>query len=141
MTKEFLKELFIKTKNKYGTNPNDLVKSLGLGYVSSDLGEMYGYYAYFSPRQRGIGINSNLEDHEKTLTTFHEVSHDLLQHRGKVFANYGTIESAKEERDADLLATYFFLDYYGLDIKSPETFEGIILPNKIHFYTRVLLEA
>lgn len=131
---DYLYRQYKKFKYKHGVDPSEIISSIkSIRFREGNLGKIFGVYSFKSERNQAIAINENLNDYNKIYTMFHEISHYILKHRG-MRANLGNINVRKDERNADILATYFFMDYYGLDLKKPETFEGIVLPEKIRFY-------
>ena len=70
-----------------------------------------GFYNYISPNKQMIIINSNLSEEEFNFTLFHELGHDFLGHKDKLLLNSSFTMNLKEEYQADLFATYMYMNY------------------------------
>lgn len=77
-----------------------------------------GFYNYISLNKQMIIINSTL---------FHELGHYFLGHKDKLLLNSSFTMNLKEEYQADLFATYMYINYKNIDY----------LDSKIHFPKRV----
>lgn len=102
-------EKFIK---KYGTSdPEKIVKNMkNLDFAYEPLSEnLNGYYLYLSEKRQIIRVNENLQDTLRQFTLFHELSHNVSKHKGKLLLNTTNISNIKEEYEADLCATYMFI--------------------------------
>ena len=140
MTIKEIYNFYSKLKKIYTINPDTILDEIGIEYEYANLGDLHGYYANLSRNYKMIGINNNLEDWLKNFTIFHEVAHHFHGHQGRIFKNYGRIDSNIEERDADILATLFLLKYEKFKYDFI-TLDNIILPEKIDYYMRMLSET
>lgn len=70
-----------------------------------------GFYNYISPNKQMIIINSNLSEEEFNFTLFHELGHYFLGHKDKLLLNSSFTMNLKEEYQADLFATYMYMNY------------------------------
>lgn len=93
--------------------PLDIVKSLKrvefkiLPLTNS----INGFYKYISPNEQMIVINENLSEEMFTFTLFHELGHYFLNHKNSLLLNSSITSTLKEEFQADLYATYMYINY------------------------------
>lgn len=93
--------------------PLDIVKSLKrvefkiLPLTNS----INGFYKYISPNKQMIVINENLSEEMFTFTLFHELGHYFLRHKNSLLLNSSITSTLKEEFQADLYATYMYINY------------------------------
>ncbi len=74
-----------------------------------------GFYHYISQNKQMIVINSNLSEEEFKFTLFHELGHYFLGHKDKLLLNSSFTMNLKEEYQADLFATYMYINYKNID--------------------------
>lgn len=86
-----------------------------------------GFYNYISPNKQMIVINSNLTEEEFQFTLFHELGHYFLGHKDKLLLNSSFTMNLKEEYQADLFATYMYVNYKNIDYLDNKT----LLPKKV----------
>lgn len=86
-----------------------------------------GFYKYISPNRQMIVINENLSMEMFNFTLFHELSHYFLGHKATLLLNSSITSTLKEEFQADLCATYLYLQY----IERYYTCDNMIYPNRV----------
>jgi Zn-dependent peptidase ImmA (M78 family) len=131
-----IKEEIEKTIKKYGTsNPKKIIGNMkNVDFAFEPLSKnLNGYYIYVSEKKQIMRVHDDLEQHESQYNCFHELTHKILGHKGIILLNYRTtIGSLKEEYEADLGATYFFILHNGInreninDFTIPERAKGLI---------------
>ncbi|WP_297429612.1 ImmA/IrrE family metallo-endopeptidase [Clostridium sp.] len=87
-----------------------------------------GFYKYISPNKQMIVINENLNDENFRMTLFHELSHYFLKHKNTLLLNSSLTMHLKEEYEADLCATYLYLEY----IKKHKYYDNIVYPKRVY---------
>ena len=107
-----------KIKKKYVNelgylDPMLIVKNLKRVHFSIEplSDSVNGFYNYISPNKQMIIINSNLSEEEFNFTLFHELGHYFLGHKDKLLLNSSFTMNLKEEYQADLFATYMYMNY------------------------------
>lgn len=88
-----------------------------------------GFYKYISPNKQMIVINKNLSKEMFNFTLFHELAHYFLGHKNTLLLNSSVTSTLKEEFQADLYATYMYLNYiqnYDFD-----SFDNVYFPNRV----------
>jgi len=86
-----------------------------------------GFYKYISPNKQMIVVNENLSSEIFNLTLFHELSHYFLKHTNALLLNSPLTAKLKEEYEADLCATYLYLEY----INKHRCCDNIIYPKRV----------
>lgn len=93
--------------------PIDIVKSLKrvefkiLPLTNS----VNGFYKYISPNRQMIVINETLSEGIFIFSLYHELGHYFLNHRKSLLLNSSFTSDRKEEYQADLYATYMYINY------------------------------
>ncbi|MFR4997402.1 ImmA/IrrE family metallo-endopeptidase [Clostridium sp.] len=88
-----------------------------------------GFYKYISPNKQMIVINENLSKEMFNFTLFHELAHYFLGHKNTLLLNSSVTSMLKEEFQADLYATYMYLNY--INNSSYESSNNNYLPNRV----------
>ena len=88
-----------------------------------------GFYKYISPNKQMIVINENLSKEMFNFTLFHELAHYFLGHKNTLLLNSSVTSMLKEEFQADLYATYMYLNY--INNSSYESLNNNYLPNRV----------
>jgi Zn-dependent peptidase ImmA (M78 family) len=88
-----------------------------------------GFYKYISPNKQMIVINENLSKEMFNFTLFHELAHYFLGHKNTLLLNSSVTSMLKEEFQADLYATYMYLNY--INNSSYESLNNNCLPNRV----------
>ena len=88
-----------------------------------------GFYKYISPNKQMIVINENLSKEMFNFTLFHELAHYFLCHKNTLLLNSSVTSMLKEEFQADLYATYMYLNY--INNSSYESLNNNYLPNRV----------
>lgn len=70
-----------------------------------------GFYKYISQNKQMIVVNENLSDEMFIFTLFHELGHYFLEHKHQLLLNSSYTSTIKEEFQADLYATYMYMNY------------------------------
>lgn len=70
-----------------------------------------GFYKYISPNRQMIVINENLQEDMFLFSLYHELGHYFLNHRKSLLLNSSFTSNRKEEFQADLYATYMYINY------------------------------
>lgn len=93
--------------------PLDIVKSLKrVEFKILPLTDsVNGFYKYISPNRQMIVINENLTEEMFNFTLFHELAHYFLKHKNSLLLNSSFTSNLKEEYQADLYATYMYINY------------------------------
>lgn len=95
-----------------------------------------GFYKYISHNKQMIVINENLTEEMFTFTLFHELGHYFLEHTNELLLNSSFTSTHKEEFQADLYATYMYINY--LEKHSIDSLENYSLPPRakelIHYF-------
>lgn len=96
-----------------------------------------GFYKYISPNRQMIVINKHLSYDMFLFSLYHELGHYFLNHRKDLLLNSSITSNRKEEYQADLYATYMYINY--LKRYSSNSIEDSYLPNRVtelihHFY-------
>ena len=121
-------ESFIK---KNGTSdPEEIIRSMkNIDFAYEPLSKnLNGYYLCLSEKRQIIRVNENLEGLRKQYALFHELSHYISGHRGKLLLNsITTISNIKEEYEADLSATYFLVVHNDI---SKDNIHNFVLPDR-----------
>ncbi|WP_338630871.1 ImmA/IrrE family metallo-endopeptidase [Clostridium baratii] len=113
------------------TNPVELVHQLKrVEFAVQPLSEsVNGFFNYISPNKQMIVINSNLSEENFKFTLFHELGHYFLGHKDTLLLNSSYTMNLKKEYQADLFATYMYLNYiqnYDFD-----SFANVYFPNRV----------
>ena len=117
-------------KENRDLDPIRIVKSLKrVEYNTQPLTEnINGFYKYISPNKQMIVVNENLSDEKFCVTLFHELSHYYLEHKNALLLNSSLTANLKEEYEADLCATYLYLQY----IKKHRCCDNVIYPRRVY---------
>lgn len=119
--------------NTYGSaRPLDIVNSLKrVEFKILPLTDsVNGFYKYISPNRQMIVINENLTEEMFNFTLFHELAHYFLGHKNTLLLNSSFTSNLKEEFQADLYATYMYVNY--IKKCSYETLDNSFLPNRVN---------
>lgn len=111
-------------------NPLDIVKTLKrVEFKIIPLtNSLNGFYKYVSPNKQMIVINENLTEEMFIFTLFHELGHYFLEHKNNLLLNSSITSTRKEEFQADLYATYMYINY--IKKYSFNSLEDSYLPNR-----------
>lgn len=126
----YIKDTIDKLVKKHNTtNPLEIIKSnKNLTLTFMDLSSnINGLYKYSSEKVQMIIINKNIDEYSKMFTLFHELGHSKLGHRGALLLNSPTTKDLKEEYEADLFATYFFIKHNCI---KKENIDNIVMPKR-----------
>ncbi|WP_308779596.1 ImmA/IrrE family metallo-endopeptidase [uncultured Clostridium sp.] len=111
--------------------PIDIVKSLKrvefkvLPLTSS----VNGFYKYISPNRQMIVLNDNLSEDIFIFSLYHELGHYFLNHRKSLLLNSSFTSDIKEEFQADLYATYMYINY--IKKHSSDSIEDSYMPKRV----------
>lgn len=119
--------------------PIDIVKSLKrvefkiLPLTNS----VNGFYKYISPNRQMIVINETLSEGIFIFSLYHELGHYFLNHRKSLLLNSSFTSDRKEEYQADLYATYMYINYmknYSFDSLEESYFPKRVTELMHYFY-------
>lgn len=88
-----------------------------------------GFYKYISPNRQMIVINENLQEDMFLFSLYHELGHYFLNHRKSLLLNSSFTSNRKEEFQADLYATYMYINY--IKKYSFDSLEKSYLPKRV----------
>lgn len=113
------------------TRPLDIVKSLKrVEFKILPLTDsVNGFYKYLSYNRQMIVVNGNLDEDLFNFTLFHELAHYFLGHKNAMLLNSPITSTRKEEFQADLCATYLYMNY--IKKCSFEELDEIYLPKRV----------
>lgn len=111
-------------------DPVRIVKSLKrVEYNTQPLTKnINGFYKYISPNKQMIVVNENLNTEDFYVTLFHELSHYFLKHKNALLLNSSLTANLKEEYEADLCATYLYLEY----LKKHKYSDNVVYPKRVY---------
>ncbi len=111
--------------------PLDIVKSLKrIEFKILPLTDsVNGFYKYLSYNRQMIVVNGDLDEELFNFTLFHELAHYFLGHKNAMLLNSPITSTRKEEFQADLCATYLYMNY--IKKYSFETLDEIYLPKRV----------
>jgi Zn-dependent peptidase ImmA (M78 family) len=120
-------------KSQGTTNPEELIKSretVTFQYTSLT-DNVGGLYLYLDEDNQLLTVDEALQGYEKQFTLFHELAHNILDHRGDILLSAISIKSRKEEHDANLFATYMFIRHNNI---TKENVGDFVLPKTLMLY-------
>jgi Zn-dependent peptidase ImmA (M78 family) len=115
------------------TNPEELIKSresVTFQYTSLT-DNVRGLYIYINEENQLLTVDEALKGYDKQFTLFHELGHNILDHRGDVLLSSLSIKGRKEEYDANLFATYMFIRHNNI---TKENVGDFVLPKTAMLY-------
>lgn len=113
--KEEVEKLMRKHRTK---NPEEIISNMrNVDFQYETLSDtLNGYYLYCSEKKQIIRVHDNLSIYDKQYVLFHEIGHCVLKHRGVILLDcLQAVSKLKEEYEADLFATYFFILLNGIN--------------------------